>query len=426
MDKVNYSSYVIGANTVINTNKGCRKRIYFDNGATTLIFKAIEEKINSLYPEYTYIELPNYNSAKITEMYNESREIVKEYLGADKERDISIDVKNATDGINIFANAIFQEDPNQIVLTTKMEHLANYLPYKEKLRTELIEVTPQGNIDLEDYKEKLELYKGKVKYVCVTAASNVTGIITPFYEMARLAHEYGARIFVDIVQLLQHRKFSMKPYNSPEHIDFVAFSAHKCYAGLDGGALIGPSEFFDKYKPLEFGASITKFVNSKSVIYDDSPGKYEAGYPDVLGTICMGTALKTINSIGINRICSIEKQLYWYLLKELKTIPNIKIYGIDSRAVGIPFISFNIKNIPSGKIAEILGYDYGIELAGGKFGADIYVQTLLGFTDEEAYRQYSSGKKYGVVRVSLGFYNTFNEIDELINALKYIVDSYSN
>lgn len=416
-----YSDCVVGSNTKIRTNHGYRERIYFNNGATTLILKEVLNKINNLYPFYTYTNLDNYNSEQITKMYYEVRDIIKNYIGADKNKDTVIYLKNATLGMNIFADILTQIDKNQVVLTTKMEHMANYLPYAARLNTVLIDVLPDGNIDLEDYRNKLELYRGRVKFVCVTGASNITGIIPPFYTMARLAHQHGAKIFVDAVQLIQHKSFDMKPHSSPEHIDFIAFSAHKIYSGLSGGALVGSSQFFNKYLPIEYGSSMTDFVNTKKIILKDSPARYEAGQPNIVGTIAMGTALNFISRIGINNIEKIESSLYKHLLDGLKEIPNIILYGTEANTPHIPFISFNFKGIHHSTISKILGYDYGIEIASGKNAADIYVQTLLGLTDEQAYELYLKDTGYGVLRVSLAFFNTHEEIDCFLKILSLVV-----
>lgn len=417
----NYSDCVVGSNTKIYTNNGLRNRIYFNNAATALVLKEVLNKINNLYPRYTYLNLNNYNSKEITEMYYEVENIVKRHIGADINKDTVIYVKNATLGINIFAKILSQIDKDQVILTSKMEHMANYLPYAVRFKVVLIDLLPDGNLDLEDYKNKLELYKGKVKFVCVTGAANITGIVTPIHTMAKLAHQYGAKIFVDAAQLIPHKPIDMKPHNSPEHIDFIAFSSHKFYSGLDGGALVGPLEFFNKYLPFEYGGHMTNFVSTEKIILKDSPNRYEAGYPNIVGIITMGTALKFISRIGINNIEKIENSLYRHLLDGLKQIPNIILYGTEANTPHIPIISFNFKGIYHSTISKILGYDYGIEMASGKSAADIYVQNLLGLTNEQAYELYQKGIDYGVLRVSLGFYNTHEEIECFLKILRSVV-----
>lgn len=413
---------IIGVDTPIETTRGCVPRVYFNNSATTLVLKPVIEELYKILPYYTYVDAYSYNSDRITELYNRVRDIVLMYLGADNLVDTAIFTMNATDGLNIISEVISKESEDIIVLSTQMEHMANYLPYKKRVNTILIKVTTDGEIDMEDYIKKINKYKGKVKLVAVTAASNVTGVLPPIYDMARIAHENGAKIVVDIVQYLQHRPFTMKSHNDIEHIDFVAFSSHKCYTGLDGGALVGPADILNKYDPLEFGSGNNKFTNNEETILKNVPKRYEPAYPDVLGIICMGRALEFLWDTGLKNICCEEKKLYIYLKEKLKKIPNVKIYAENLENVGIPFISFNVKDMSYKRVAQMLGYDYGIEVAGGTCGSNIYVQSLLGLTDEEAYELYITGEEYGVVRVSLGFYNTYEEIDRFIYALQEIVE----
>lgn len=421
MDCFDYRSSVIGVDTCMPTTKGCLPRVFFNNGATDLILKTVRDKFNELLPYYTYTGEQNAFSDEITKMYEEVRETILDYVGAAEKKDVVLYTKNGTEAMNVLANCFSQAYEDQVILTTKMEHLANYLPYKERMNTVLINVTSDGEIDLEDYIFKLKKYKRRVKLVAVTGATNVTGVMPPIEEMAKLAHAYGAKIFVDIVQLLQHKPFSMKPHNDPSHIDFVAFSSHKCYTGLDGGALIGDAEFLSQYLPLEFGAGIVKFITDRRIIYQDVPIKYEAGYPDILGVICMGEALKWLKCAGIENISHYEKYLYAYLIEGLKTIPNMRLYAQDNVSPHIPFVAFNIEGIPFSEVSKRMGYDYGINITSGTIGSPIYVQNLLGLSNEEAYRLYLEGKSYGVIRISLSFYNTYEEVDYTICALKEIV-----
>ncbi|QUI23178.1 aminotransferase class V-fold PLP-dependent enzyme [Vallitalea pronyensis] len=417
---LNLKKYIIGPNTPIETTKGFIPRVYFNNSATTLILKPAMKKFFNLLPIYTYINVPPSNSKYITTMYEETRNVILEMVGADANRDVAIFTKNSTEAMNVLADVYLEADPEQVVLSTTMEHLANYLPYKARMQTELIAIGKNGNIDLEDYVLKLEKYQGKVKLVAVTGASNITGVVPPYYEMARLAHQYGAKIFVDIVQVIQHLPFTMKPHGYDEHIDFVAFSAHKAYSGLDGGALVGPYDVLEKYLPLDFGSGITQFIDSSKIIYDNPPQKYETGYPDVLGVITMSKALQFLKKVGLDNIAKYERKLYKYLLYRMEEVPDITIYDSHSPFVHIPYISFSLKGIHFKTVAAKLGLDHGIEIGNGTLGADLYVQFLLGLSNEEAYECYKSGMGYGVNRVSLGMYNTFEEIDVFIHALKEI------
>lgn len=425
MPSLNLKDYIIGANSLIDTVNGVVPRIYFNNASTTLMLKPVNERLQELLPAYTYTRITNRNSDVLTDMYEEVRDIVLEIVGGDYIEDQVIYTKNATSSINLLSELLYQEDKEQIVLSTKMEHLSNYLPYKVKLNTELIELNKDGTIDMCDYENKLIKYKGKVKLVAVTGASNITGICPPIYLMAKLAHKYGARIFVDIVQLVQHKPFSMKDHNCDEHIDFVAFSSHKCYSGLECGVLVGSRNFFKKFKPLEYGSGITKFVSSEKIILSRGTERFETGYRDLLGVIIMGEALNFLMGVGLDIIAEYERNLYNYLVDKLKEVPNIIIYERNNRNSGVPCVAFNFKQISFKELANELGYVHGIEVGEGKLGADLYVQFLLGINDEEAFKVFNSSSEYGIVRASLSMYNSCEEIDRFILSLKEISSWFS-
>lgn len=415
----NLSMYIEGANIPVKTKDGkVTKRIYFNNSATTLALKPVMWKVNNNVPFLTYIDAPCPLGEINTIKYEHIRDIILNYVGGDVNKDTVIYVKNSTEGINLLSDLFYQQNPNQVVITTDMEHMANYLPYTARFKTATVGITKEGDLDLDDLERKLNRYRNRVKLVAVTGASNITGITPPIYKIAKLAHRYGAKILVDAVQLVQHLPFSMKPYNDDEHIDFVVFSSHKCYTPFDGGALIGPCDFFNKYKPYLEGAGITKFISSEKIIYSDPPKRYEAGYPDLFGVMAMGEALRVLKNIGLKKIAAYEKKLYYYLRNSLKTIPKVRMYAQNSSYINIPYISFTVEGISHTDVANYLGYQHGIEVGAGELGADIYVQFLLGVTPREAYQKYINGTPVGVVRVSLGMYNTFSEIDTFIDALR--------
>lgn len=244
-------SYCIeGANIPVETTTGLTKRVYFNNAATTLALKPVMHKVDCNVPLLTYTDAPGPLGERTTINYDDVRDVVLNFVGGDENKDTVIYVKNSTEGINLISNLLCQEDPDQIVITTAMEHMANYLPFVTRFKTKVVKVTKEGELDLLDLERKLKMYKGKVKLVTATGASNVTGITPPIYDIAKLVHKYGAKILVDAVQLVQHRPFTMKPHSMDEHIDFVVFSAHKCYTPFDGGILIGPNDFFQNIDPI--------------------------------------------------------------------------------------------------------------------------------------------------------------------------------
>lgn len=306
-------------------------------------------------------------------------------------------------------------------MTLSNRGLQAYLPWRENFETALVGITPCGNVDIDDYRRKLMQYSGRVRLVAVTGAANITGVIPPFYEMARLAHEYGAQIFLDAVQLVQHKPFSMKSHDDPEHIDFLSFDGHKCYTGQSGGVLIGPKEFLDRWQPMIYGAGITDFVSTSQVVYRDAPERYEAGYPDFLGILSLGSALRFLQRVGIQQIERYEAELYKYLVKQLRKIPGILLYGVGESACHVPFVAFNLKGMSFITLAQRLGEKHGIAVASGTSGANLYVQDLLGLSDSQAYALYESGQNYGIVRASIGLFNSCNDVNRLLDALQAII-----
>lgn len=406
-----------GTDTPIPTRYGTTSRVYLNNAATPLVAKPAIEELCNILPIYSYGNEANALSAQLTAKYNEVRDIVKDFIGADASLDTVIYTNNTTSAINILSEIYYEHDPNQIILTTRMEHMANYLPFREKMKTLAVGLTPEGNVDMKDYAAKLKQYRGQIKLVAVTGASNITGIIPPFYDMAAMAHSYGAKIFVDAVQLVQHKSFTMKPHDDASHIDFVSFDGHKFYTGQSGGVLVGDRAFLDQYKPLMFGAGITEFVSSSKIIYKGSPERYEAGYPDFLGIISWGAAIRFLNEIGMKNVEEWEQGLYWHLISRLSQIPNLILYGDIYSNTRIPFVAFNLKSMSYKTLANHLGFGYGIDIASGTCGANLYVQDLLGLTDEEAFSLYQSGEGYGIVRASIGLFNNYEDIDRLADAL---------
>lgn len=400
--------------------RGFLPRAYLNNAATPQVARPIIEDFLRALPCYAYDNEQNAISRKLRADYNEVREIVLDYIGGDRGRDTVIYTPTTTTAINLLAHIMRQYDPNQVMITTRMEHMANYLPWKENFKTALVGITPDGQVDMNDYQSKLEEYRGRVKLVAVTGASNITGVIPPFHEMARLAHAYGAWIFLDAVQLVQHKPFAMKPYGDPEHIDFLSFDGHKCYTGQSGGVLVGPKDFFNLWRPMIYGAGITDFVSESQIVYRDAPERYEAGYPDFMGILSLGSALRFLKKAGMSRIVRYESRLYTHLVGALKKIPGMILYGTGEPACHAPFVAFNLKGVPFQELSRCLGDEYGIAVASGTSGANLYVQDLLGLTDEKAYALYQSGQNYGIVRASIGLFNSCADIDRLTDALKAI------
>ncbi|NLN40572.1 MAG: aminotransferase class V-fold PLP-dependent enzyme, partial [Clostridiales bacterium] len=278
----------------------------------------------------------------------------------------------------------------------------------------------KGRLMLDDLENKLRKYGDKVALVAITGASNVTGYINPIHKIAEMTHSHGAKLLVDGAQLVPHVPVDMKPFYSPEHIDFLTFSGHKMYAPFGIGVLIGPKEFFKYGAPELTGGGTVKAVTHDFVCWADSPYKEEAGTPNLMGVVALSTAIDILTSIGMDHIEAYERVLTKYAISKMICIPNIKIYGdIENLDNRVAIISFNIKDLPHGLVASALSYEAAISVRSGCFCAHPYIQKLLGLSPEEIQKQIKTFKSpyAGMVRVSFGLYNTKEEIDILVDKL---------
>jgi len=419
-----YRNLVVGINTrvpLINGKYG--QAINFDNAATTPAFISVVEDVVKFISLYSSVHRGfGYKSQFSTKLYENSRNIVANFLNADLNYNSVIFVKNTTEAINKLSNMLYTENKDKFILSTDMEHHSNDLPWR-KYKIDYITVDNCGRLSIEDLEKKLKYYNGNVSLVTLTGASNITGFRNPIHEVARLAHKYGAKIFVDGAQLVPHAVVDMKSMKSKDHIDYIAFSGHKMYAPFGVGVLIGPSEELERMTPDYLGGGTVDIVTHDYIKWLRSPHKEEAGSPNVVGVIALATAIETLNSIGMNNVEAYENHLTQYALRGLSLIPDIKIY-CDSKEsdTRIGTISFNINGINHELVAKILSYEAGISVRNGCFCAQPYVQKLLKMTEEEIEERVKSGShEPGMVRISFGIYNTTREIDVFLSLLNNIV-----
>lgn len=417
-------SLVVGVDRTVELQNGeYVPAINFDNAATTPPFHSVIQQIVDYAPWYSSIHRgKGYKSVLMTELYEEAREIVKQFVQADS-RDVVIFTKSSTESINVLAYALAREDRQQVVLSTEMEHLANDLPWRDNFTLDYIRVDTYGRLLLDDLHSKLRTYQGKVRLVSVTGASNVTGHLNPIDEIARLAHQYGAEILVDGAQLVPHCAVDMKPSNSPEHIDYLVFSGHKMYAPFGTGVLIGPAKTFQSADPVYKGGGAVGLVSHEMINWDDLPAKYEAGTPNVMGALALVAAIKTLMDAGLERISQHEHCLIHYAIQGLKKIPDITLYGYcDDDDPRVSLLSFNLEGIYHDQLAEILSLEAGIAVRNGLFCAHPYVMKLMGCSAKKVayYQTHEDAQIPGLVRISFGLYNNFCEIDTLLKILTHI------
>lgn len=417
-------AYIAGLDSTVPTVGGQQTYINLDNAASTPPFNSVLQIINDFAPWYSSVHRGNgFKSRLSTEAYEAARQITGQFFGANPDEHVVIFGKNTTEAINKLSFRLNLKKVD-IVLVSALEHHSNDLPWRARATVKRIGLTPQGGIDRKNFNSLLKRYAGQIRLVAISGASNVTGYMPDIRWFARKAHDAGAQILVDCAQLAPHRQIDIKPLDDPEHLDYIAISGHKMYAPFGTGALIGRRDTFMRGKPEYAGGGTINLVTSKTVDWALPPDSDEAGSPNVVGAVALARALQTLGKIGMDKIAQHESALAAYTTKRLKEIPGLRIYGRNgahSDRLGV--IPFTLKKIPANLVAAILGYEWGIGVRSGCFCAHIYVMNLLGLDGkgEQHVRHAMLHKRRdlmpGMVRVSLGLYNTRQEIDQLAKAL---------
>ncbi|OAA94643.1 aminotransferase class V-fold PLP-dependent enzyme [Clostridium coskatii] len=423
----NYRELITGVDTKIPLKNGkLVTAINFDNAATTPPFNYVMEKVVSFSPYYSSIHRgTGFKSTLSSEIYETSRQLICNFVHCDSEKNTVIYVKNTTEAINKLSYIFNYLYKDAVILATRMEHHSNDLPWRNKFKVDYLEVDETGKLIISDLRRKLEKHDGKVKLVCVTGASNVTGYKNPIYKIAKIAHNYGSEILVDGAQLVPHYPIYMKQHYEDESIDYLAFSAHKMYAPFGIGVLIGPKETFCSVSPEYIGGGTIKLVTDNSVIWNDPPEKNEAGTPNVLGVIALTAAIEMLNKLEIKNIDSNEMKIYNYALNKITSLPNITLYcDPNPNCDKVAILPFNIKGLYHGITAKLLSDLSGISVRSGCFCAQPYVQRLLRLSRKDITylkHNYNDISHPGLVRLSFGLYNTYSEVDILIDTLKEII-----
>ena len=325
----------IGLDTLVKLKDGSETvSIGFDNGATTPSFKCVIDAIYENLLTYGSIGRGNGQKGEISsDRYEKSRDIVLKFFNLeDSSTHTVVYTKTATESLNLLANILIKNKSDKI-LTTRMEHHANDLPWRNTATVEYIEVDELGRIRLDDIENKLIANKGSIKYISITGASNVTGYINPIHEVAKLAHKYGAKIIVDGAQLVAHKEVDMKGKDKSEVIDFLVFSSHKAYSPFGSGAIVGLSEDLENVEPFLRGGGCVDCVLDDMVIWSEQPSLHEAGSPNFIGVMAMVTALEKLKEIGLKNVYEHERELKEYLIKEMKQIDNVILYGDTENTV---------------------------------------------------------------------------------------------
>ncbi len=426
-----YPDLFVGVQTEVPLLDGTSRRyVNLDNAASTPALKAAKEAVDRFLVYYSSVHRgTGFKSQLATHVYEESRRIVLKFMGANPQEHTCIFGKNTTEAANKLARRFPFTPQKNILLTTGVEHHSNDLPWRATTQIKYVSLTPDGYLDEEDFDAKLEECGDRLALLAVTGASNVTGILNPIHRLARKAHAAGAMIFVDCAQLAPHRKVDMRPLSDPEHLDFVAISAHKMYAPFGTGALVGRKDVFQQGEPDQRGGGTIEIVTLDDVVWAEPPDKEEAGSPNTVGAVALAAAIRQLDSIGMDVIAAHEAELTTYALEQLTRIPGIRLYGSPDptgAADRLGVIPFKFEHVNHFLAAAVLGYEFGIGVRSGCFCAHPYILDLLGLSPAQA-RQVRENmlagdrsEMPGLVRASFGLYNTPEDIDRLVEALSYI------
>ena len=374
--------------------------VYFDNAATSQTPQIVIDAIVNYYSNYNANIHRGVHtlSQEATDKYEEARLKLQKHFNAKKNYEI-IFTSGTTHSINIVANgfrSILKEGDEVIV--SALEHHSNIVPWQmlcEKTGAVLkvIPMNIEGELLMDEYDK---LLSEKTKVVFVNHISNALGTINPIKEIIDKAHKVGAAVLIDGAQACPH----IKPDIQALDADFYVASAHKIYGPTGVGILYGKEEWLNKLPPYQGGGEMIKEVTFEKTTYTDLPHKFEAGTPNICGGIAFGVAIDYANSIGFKNIQQQEQELLAYATEKLLEIDNLRIYGTTKNKTSV--VSFNINGIHPYDIGTILD-KLGVAVRTGHHCA----QPIMTFY-----------KIPGTVRASFAFYNTLEEIDILVNAVK--------
>ena len=374
--------------------------VYFDNAATGQKPQVVIDALNKYYQNTNANVHRGVHtlSQEATGAYEEARETIKSHFNANYKHEI-VFTRGTTESINLVANGFSQllKKGDEIIIS-QLEHHSNIVPWQlacEKTGAilKIIPMNLKGELILDEYEK---LLSNKTKLVAINHVSNTLGTINPVKKIIDKAHGYKAAVLVDGAQAAPHLKVDVQALNC----DFYCASAHKMYGPTGVGMLYGKEEWLHKLPPYQGGGEMIKEVTFEKTTYADLPFKFEAGTPNIAAGIGFGVAIDYLNNIGLEKIDVYENELLEYATKLLGNIPNLKIIGTARHKAAV--ISFVIKGVHPFDLASIID-KLGIAIRTGHH----CTQPIMQFYNLS-----------GTARASFSFYNTKDEIDVFINAMK--------
>lgn len=375
--------------------------VWLDNGATTQKPKAVIDRLSYFYQhENSNVHRGAHElAARSTDAYEGARQIAADFIGAPSKDNI-IFVRGTTEGINLTAHAYVKPflKPGDEIIVTLLEHHANIVPWQLVAQEtgavlKVVPVDESGQLILSEYEK---LFTKHTKFVSATHVSNALGTITPVQELVEIAHRHGVRILIDGAQSVAHIPVNVSMLDA----DFFVFSGHKIFGPTGIGVLYGKKEVLEAARPYHGGGNMIADVTFERTIYNPAPNKFEAGTASIADAVGLGAALEYLNGIGMEAVNRHEHELLQYATKEMKKISGLHIIGTALHKASV--LSFILDGVPNERVGEYLN-QYGIAVRTGHHCA----QPILRSFGLE-----------GVVRPTLALYNSTEDIDALVKALK--------
>lgn len=391
---------------ILQTKMNGRPIVYLDNGATT---QKPETVIRAVADYCTYCNANPHRGAyelsvKATDIYERARVRTQQFIGAARPEEV-VFTKNATEALNLVAYSYGLanvREGDEIVITIS-EHHSNIVPWQFVAKSrgavlKYIYLGEDGNLSEADIAQQIT---ERTKIVAVTQVSNVLGLVNDVRVVADRAHAIGAVVVVDGSQSVPHIKVDVQAMDA----DFFAFSGHKMLSPMGIGVLYGKYNILDAMPPFLFGGDMIDYVGEQETTFAELPAKFEAGTQNVSGASGLIAAIDYLDKIGFDRIEAIERDLLSYALPQLRELPFVELYGCDStRGNKTGIITFNVKDIHPHDVSTILD-SYGVAIRAGHHCA----QPLMRYLGQNA-----------TCRASFYLYNTHEDIDQFIAALKKV------
>ena len=392
---------------ILSTQVYNKPLVYLDNGATT---QKPQEVLDCLMDGYKRHNANvhrgvHFLSQDATDLHEGARKRVQRFLNAESSDEI-IFTRGTTESINLVASSFgdaFLHDGDEVIVSA-MEHHSNIVPWqllqrRHNIVLKVIPMNERQELDLEQYKS---LFSDKTKLVSVTHVSNVLGTVNPIKEMVQVAHSHNVPVLVDGAQSTPHIRVDVRDLDA----DFLVFSGHKVYGPTGVGVLYGKRKWLEMMPPYQGGGEMIQTVSFEKTTFNELPYKFEAGTPDFISTVALAAALDYVEGIGLDVIADYENQLLAYATEQFQQIPGMHIYGnARHKSAVLSFLVEGIHHYDMGLLLDKLG----IAVRTGHHCAQPLMQAL--------------GIE-GTVRASFSFYNTMEEVDQLVAGIRRVCQMF--